>query len=80
MINKIRVGSCTSIIFTALVFVTLSFVTPAMDPANPSAIKAFQNTISIVAWVGVVPAFFVGYWLTGLRLRYFFVTVLNKYK
>ena len=76
-INKIRVGSYTSIIFTAIIFVVLSFVPIADSEPTPTSL---QKTLSIVTWAGVVPVFGLGWLLARQRLLYFNVKVLDKYR
>ena len=44
------------------------------------AIAKFQHTITIVTYAGLVPAMLLGYFLSWLRIRYFTVTILNRFR
>ena len=50
------------------------------SPETSAAIKSFQHTITIVTYAGVVPAMALGYFLSWLRLRYFHVTVIGRFR
>ncbi|KAJ9531082.1 hypothetical protein QJQ45_000885 [Haematococcus lacustris] len=79
VVNYIRSGSYACIFFCATMLTFLQFL-PNVDRSDPEAVYAYQQNITIGLWAGMGPAFLWGAVASWMRLSYFTVHVLRKFK
>lgn len=81
-VNYLRVGTYTSILYCSIIFMMLQFPPDSVHVAlltNPDANHTYVKDLEF-ALLGMIPAFGAGVLASFLRLRFFRVTVLNRFR
>ncbi|KAJ9516689.1 hypothetical protein QJQ45_015158, partial [Haematococcus lacustris] len=76
-VNMIRTASYAMVLWTSLVLVLLAFRTVNLSGQQSAEV---QEQLTLVMWVGLVPAGLAGALAGWMRLRYFMVTVVNRFR
>ncbi|GFH18052.1 predicted protein, partial [Haematococcus lacustris] len=76
-VNMIRTTSYAMVLWTSLVLVLLAFRTVNLSGQQSAEV---QEQLTLVMWVGLVPAGLAGALAGWMRLRYFMETVLDRFR
>ncbi|KAL6764360.1 hypothetical protein V8C86DRAFT_1584223 [Haematococcus lacustris] len=76
-VNMIRTASYAMVLWTSLVLVLLAFKTVNLSGQQSAEV---QEQLTLVMWVGLVPAGLAGALAGWMRLRYFMETVLDRFR
>lgn len=76
VMNRVRVGTYLSIFYSSILMVMLTFAPGVSDADYP----AYQTSITTAMWAGQLPVFALGMILATLRMRYFHITVVGRFR
>ncbi|KAL6764390.1 hypothetical protein V8C86DRAFT_1586354 [Haematococcus lacustris] len=76
-VNMIRTASYAMVLWTSLVLVLMAFRTVNLSGQQSAEV---QEQLTLVMWGGLVPAGLAGALAGWMRLRYFMVTVVNRFR
>ena len=79
VVNIVRTASFASIFYVSLFPPLLAFL-PGIDVTDPNLVHQFQTDITIAMWAGIIPTALIGAVFAYLRLRFFVVTVVDKFR
>lgn len=82
--NYIRMGTFASVLYTSCVFMALQFPPDAVKAAKKEDAEGviyleYVNAV-MISLIGILPAFAVGVLASFFRLRYFTVTIVNRFR
>lgn len=83
-VNYLRVGTFASIVYASMLFMALQFPPDSINAAHKhdhmaTSYITYVHTLQY-ALVGIVPAFALGALASFFRLRYFRVTIADRFK
>lgn len=77
-VNHVRVATYAAVFYAAATLVAVAF-TPGVNRRDAAALQEYRHAVTIALWAGIGPAALAGAIGSYLRLRYFLVTVLNRW-
>lgn len=84
-VNYFRMGSYMSTVYVACLFTMLQFPPDAIKAAKKAGgVTAIPYANYVdgleIALIGILPAFLLGVMVSYLRLRFYRITVVNRFK
>lgn len=77
VMNYVRVGTYMSILWTSMMLMAIAF---SPDFFYIESFKAYQINVTDAMWEGQIPVIAFAVFCTYRRLRFFHVTVVDRFK
>lgn len=75
IMNHVRVATYLSLLYTSIMLVFVIFTPGVAD----GALAEYKASVTTAMWAGQIPMFLLGGVLSHFRLRFFNITVVNRF-